>query len=141
MDPDVDRLSADGVRALAKATSLFLGLLAAKSLDHARGLKRKNFKFSDIEAVARRDRRMGDMGLAELLADDAAFAEVHERAAGGGEDAAAAPGVPRKATAQEEAAKKTRPLTAFFGAKAPAAAAAEAEPEPEASPPPSDDAS
>ena len=120
MDPDVDRISADGARALAKATSLFVEMLACKACDHARQLKRKNFKFADIEAVAQRDRRTGDMGLPQLLAEDAAFAEVHDKERAGEENQEGKAGKrPASEVAQEEAAKNTRPLTSFFNVAAP----------------------
>lgn len=76
MDPDVQRISADGVRSIAKAGELFIQLLAGKAFHHAAQHKRKNLRFQDIEAVAGRDRRMLDMGLKEVLATDACFAEV-----------------------------------------------------------------
>jgi len=62
-DEEVGRISADGVRMIAESCGLFLGLLAAKSYKHAVTSKRKNFKFSDIEQVAKKDKRMCDMGL------------------------------------------------------------------------------
>ena len=45
MDPEVQRISADGVRCVAKAAELFIGLLAEKAFRHAAGLKRKNLRF------------------------------------------------------------------------------------------------
>ena len=62
-DEEVKRVSGDAVRMIAEATGMFLGVLASKSLSHAVSQKRKNFKFSDIEHVSRKDRRMVDMGL------------------------------------------------------------------------------
>ena len=79
MDSDVQRISADGVRSIAKATDLFLQLLAAKSFREAAQHKRKNLQFKDMEAVAARDRRMKEMGLPEFFASDACFAEVRAR--------------------------------------------------------------
>lgn len=90
MDGDVGRVSADGLRAVAKATELFLQLFAAKAYAHAKAAKRKNIKFCDLAAVAGRDRRLVDMGLGDLLERDPVFAEVGRqggavvlRAAGG----------------------------------------------------------
>lgn len=80
VDPDVQRISADGVRSIAKATELFLQLLAAQSFRQAALLKRKNLKFQDIQTVAGKDRRLTDLGLNEFLATDSVFAEIHERA-------------------------------------------------------------
>ena len=62
-DEEVGRISAEGVRMIAESCGLFLGLLAAKSYKHAVTSKRKNFKLSDIEHVAKKDKRMCDMGL------------------------------------------------------------------------------
>lgn len=76
VDPDVQRISADGVRSIAKATELFLQLLAAQSFRQAALLKRKNLKFQDIQTVAGKDRRLTDLGLNEFLATDSVFAEV-----------------------------------------------------------------
>lgn len=53
------RVSADAVRAIAKATELFAGALAARALEAAQAGKRKNFKAADIVALAARDRRAG----------------------------------------------------------------------------------
>lgn len=115
MDPDVDRIAADATKALSKATALFVELLATKAINHATQLKRKNFKFSDIEAVAKRDRRMVDMGLPELFEKDKAFEEVRTKAAEegqpkrGGRKAAGEGG-----DGEEQQKKKMRPLTDFF---------------------------
>eukprot|EP00887_Chlorella_sp_A99_P005767 scaffold1.g5767.t1 len=127
VDPDVSRISADAVRALAKATELFVGGLALKALDHAVAAKRKNFKFEDVAAVARRDRRCMDMGLPDVLARDPAFAPVHEHAAEEN-DSRAAKAQKRRREAEEAAAtKNVQQIIAFFKA-APAAAEAAAVP-------------
>jgi histone H3/H4 len=62
-DEEVKRISADAVRVIAEATGLFLGDLASQAYSYAVSNKRKNFKFSDVEHVARKDRRMVDIGL------------------------------------------------------------------------------
>lgn len=117
MDPEVDRMGADAVRALSKATALFIESLAAKSLAHAQQSKRKNFKFADIEAVAKRDRRLNDMGLADFFKNDRAFEGVHAaRQDAENEGKAGGRGRPKKdgAAQEEEAQKAMRPLTDFF---------------------------
>lgn len=126
MDPEVDRMGADAVRAVAKATALFVQALAAKALATAAGQKRKNFKFSDIEMAAKRDRRLVDVGLPELFGKDAAFAEVRARAAeeeerkarGGKKGAAEAEGEGGGAEGGPPRKKQARPLTDFFGGAA-----------------------
>lgn len=76
MDSDVSRVSAEGLRAVGAATEAFLGLLAAGALARAAGDKRKNFRFGDVLALALKDRRLIDMGLAEVLQQDPQFREV-----------------------------------------------------------------
>ena len=125
MDPDVDRMAADATRALSKATALFVELLATKALNHATHLKRKNFKFSDIEAVGKKDRRMVDMGLPEMFEKDKAFEEVRNRVAQEGQSRK----IGKKAGAEgadgeEQQQKKMRPLTDFFKAGGSGSAAA-----------------
>lgn len=56
VDDEVQRVSADAVRAIAKATELFVQQLAARALQHAQAGKRKNFKEPDVAHVAGRDR-------------------------------------------------------------------------------------
>lgn len=55
-DDEVGRVSADAVRAIAKAAELFVGALAARALEAAQAGKRKNFKAADVAALAARDR-------------------------------------------------------------------------------------
>ena len=117
MDSDVERVAADAIRAISKATALFVELLATKALAQAALGKRKNFKYTDIESVAKRDRRIVDMGLPELFQKDAVFEEtrtrLEEEKSGVGRK-----GVGRKGAAGAEAEareqKKMRPLTDFF---------------------------
>lgn len=129
MDPDVDRMAGDAVKVLAKATALFVELLATKAYSQATALKRKNFKFSDIETVAKKDRRLGDMGLPEMFEKDAAFEGVRNKIAEEAQNKLADGGGGgrgrKKAGATAEGGeegdkkkqKKEKPLTAFFGAK------------------------
>lgn len=118
MDPEFQRISGDGNKAMAKAASLFLEWLAVKALAHATGNKRKNFKFADIEAVAKKDRRLIDMDLPTFFQEDAAFAEIHERL----DEESQARQAKRKPnadlTGEELARQKLRPLTDFFSANA-----------------------
>ena len=75
-DEEVKRVSGDAVRMIAEATGMFLGVLASKSLSHAVSQKRKNFKFSDIEHVSRKDRRMVDMGLHMSFENEEPFRQL-----------------------------------------------------------------
>lgn len=76
MDDEVARVGAEGLRAVAAAAEAFLGLLASKALSRAGGDKRKNFRFDDLLAVAKQDRRLGVMGLSDVLQRDPAFEEA-----------------------------------------------------------------
>ena len=49
MDPEVLRVSGDGLKAVAKAAELMLADMAAKACSAAQGQKRKTIKLSDIE--------------------------------------------------------------------------------------------
>lgn len=49
LDPEVVRVSGDGLKAVAKAAELMLGDMAAKACAAAQGQKRKTIKLSDIE--------------------------------------------------------------------------------------------
>ena len=119
VDGDVQRIGADAVRALAKATELFVELLALKAAEVARSGKRKNFKFQDIVAAAKRDRRLLDMGLPDVLEKDPVFAEVHGRA----EDENQLREANQRKAADKEQQKGLQQITSFFSA-APTAAAA-----------------
>ena len=77
MDSEVQRLSTDAARCISKATAIFVEFLAVKSLERSSSLKRKNFKFSDIQAAASHDRRLRDMGLPQFLREDEVFQEIH----------------------------------------------------------------
>ncbi len=50
--------------------------MAVKALQLARKANRKNFRFSDIEQVVRKDRRCVDMCLKDVLCTEATFAQV-----------------------------------------------------------------
>lgn len=76
MDDEVSRVGSEGLRAVAAATEAFLKLLASQALSRATREKRKNFRFDDLLAVAKQDRRMGIMGLSEIFQEDPIFQEV-----------------------------------------------------------------
>ena len=116
MDPEFQRISGEGNKAMAKATALFLEWLAIKSLAHATANKRKNFKFADIEAVAKKDRRLTDMDLPTYFQEDAVFAEIHERLDEENQARQAKRKPNADATGEELARQKLRPLTDFFAA-------------------------
>ncbi|KAL4431280.1 hypothetical protein ABPG75_006536 [Micractinium tetrahymenae] len=122
MDSDVKRLSAEAVRAIAKAAELFAGQLAVKAMEHAAKGKRKNFKASDVEQLASRDRRLIDMGLREILEEHAQAAAEAAAAAADGEageqngSAAKPPKLTKKQKKDEAAAAGTRQITSFFAA-------------------------
>lgn len=119
MDPDVARMSADAVRALSLATTLFIEMLAENSLDNAKHMKRKNFKFSDIEDVSRLDRRLMDMGLLELLEHDSVFAELKDKAEEENKNRLAN----KKANEQQKDANKgMKNIGSFFGQAPPKSA-------------------
>lgn len=128
LDPEVDRIASDAVKMLSAATSLFIELLASKSLAHAENNKRKNFKFSDVEAIAKKDRRLVDMGLGEMLAHDSIFEQVRSKE--DGQDDGGGGGKRKKKVEEEEGeeegtegagkkkqrTKEMKPLTDFFTA-------------------------
>ncbi|WPT18093.1 DNA polymerase epsilon subunit C [Picochlorum sp. SENEW3] len=122
-DEEVKRVSGDAVRVIAEATGMFIGLLATRSLEYAKVQKRKNFKFSDIEAAARSDSRMKEIGLPISFEQEDVFVEMKKRrvdgSGGGG-------GGGRKRKESGGGAGKGKTLHSFF---APRAAPAEREEE------------
>lgn len=127
LDAEVSRMSADAVKAVAKATELFIQLLAAKSAAVAKTSKRRAPKFSDLERAVRSDRRFVDMELKKVFAEDM-FAEAR------GEGSHAKENVEKKhakasakATAKADAEKAagTRSITDFFGKRPQQAAISE----------------
>ena len=119
-DEEVKRVSGDAVRVIAEATGMFIGLLATKSLEYAKAQKRKNFKFSDIEAAARADSRMKEIGLPLSFDHEDVFVEMKKRrvdGSGGG-------GGGRKKKEVGGGAAQGKTLHSFF---APRAAHAERE--------------
>jgi histone H3/H4 len=62
-DEDVKRVSGDALKLITEATGLFLGSLAAASMEVALSKKKKNFKLEDMIEAAKKDSRLVDMGL------------------------------------------------------------------------------
>jgi len=134
LDPDVQRVAAPAAKAMALAAELFIGHLAERGASAARRAKRRTVKLEDLAAAAKTDRRLGEMGFREVLADCLATAEeeaatrVAAAAAGADGDAAGAEGgAEGGADGDAPAAKKARkggkggaadaarrPITAFF---------------------------
>ena len=56
VDEEVQRVSADAVRAIAKATELFVQQLAVRALEQAQAHKKKNFRLPEVLHVVGRDR-------------------------------------------------------------------------------------
>jgi histone H3/H4 len=109
-DEEVGRISADGIRMIAESCGLFLGLLAAKSYKHAVTSKRKNFKFSDIEHVAKKDKRMCDMGLPMSFEIEEEFVLLRNK-----RNTESNTAKPKDAT--NRSGTKTKTLNSFFAPK------------------------
>lgn len=69
-DTDVKRISADALKVITEATGLFLGSLAARSMELAVSNRKKNFKLEDMVRVAKRDPRLVDMGLVKMFEEE-----------------------------------------------------------------------
>eukprot|EP00889_Picochlorum_renovo_P005069 jgi/Picre1/32099/NNA_007447.t1 len=123
-DEEVKRVSGDAVRVIAEATGMFIGLLATRSLEYAKAQKRKNFKFSDIEAAARSDSRMKEIGLPISFEQEDVFVEMKKRRVDGSGGGGGGGGRKRKESGG--GAGKGKTLHSFF---APRAAPAEREEE------------
>lgn len=108
-DEEVKRVSGDAVRMIAEATGMFLGVLASKSLSHAVSQKRKNFKFSDIEHVSRKDRRMVDMGLHVSFENEEPFRHL------GGASGSAPGSRTHQKRSREESDTPAMGIQKFFG--------------------------
>ncbi|CAL8461902.1 g1433 [Coccomyxa elongata] len=79
LDPEVTRISGDGLKAVAKAAELMVELLGSKAAKEALSHKRKTIKLGDVERAVRTDRRLVEVGLKEVLAEDI-FAEAGKKA-------------------------------------------------------------
>jgi CDP-diacylglycerol pyrophosphatase len=95
---------------IAESCGLFLGLLAAKSYKHAVTSKRKNFKFSDIEHVAKKDKRMCDMGLPMSFEIEEEFVLLRNK-----RNTESNTAKPKDAT--NRSGTKTKTLNSFFAPK------------------------
>lgn len=110
LDEDVDRISGVALKAVSKAAELYLSQMAERSMAVAVRAKRKTLKFSDIQQSARRDKRMGEMGLQDILAFSTVFSEAR------GEGCEADDRPPKKPKLDFERDSKSQPITGFFAA-------------------------
>lgn len=67
LDPEVSRVSSEGLSAVSLVTTIFLGVLAEQAQQVATGAKRKTLRFADVRDASRRYSRQCDMGLYEGL--------------------------------------------------------------------------
>eukprot|EP00891_Asterochloris_glomerata_P008810 jgi/Astpho2/8810/fgenesh1_pg.00129_%23_12_t len=121
LDPDVSRVSAEGLKAVVAATEHFLQRLAGQAAEAATAAKRSTIKFSvrvstvlpaDIQKAVQADRRLVEMGFRDMLLADSVFADA--RATSNKEN-----GGPQKAGKPdplEKAAENTRNIKSFFAA-------------------------
>lgn len=109
-DEEVGRISGDAVKCIAEATGQFLGVLAGTSYMKAIGNKRKNFKYSDIDDVARKDKRLVDMGLPASFDSMDEFKDIVEKSKPIKSD-----GKGRHDAKNGTDAKKMKSLESFFG--------------------------
>ncbi len=108
-DEDVARVSGDCVKSMAKATEMFLELLASRGYAQAKRHKRSIIKFCDIHLASIADKRLVDMGLKDMFELEALFASARSD---GKENLTAA-----KKTSKAAADTPTaRPITDFFKA-------------------------
>ena len=76
LDPDVNRISSDAVRTVAKAAELMVEHLAAKSNAVANSNKRSTIRFADVDRAVRSDKRYVNMGLRDCFAMEDLFASA-----------------------------------------------------------------
>ncbi|KAL0039431.1 hypothetical protein WJX79_007991 [Trebouxia sp. C0005] len=108
-DEDVARVSGDCVKSMAKATEMFLELLASRGYAQAQRHKRSTIKFCDIHLASIADKRLVDMGLKDMFELEALFADARSDSK---ENLTAA-----KKTSNVAADTPTaRPITDFFKA-------------------------
>lgn len=108
-DEDVARVSGDCVKSMAKATEMFLELLASRGYAQAKRHKRSTIKFCDIHLASIADKRLVDMGLKDMFELEALFADARSD---GKENLTAAKKTSKAATDTPAA----RPITDFFKA-------------------------
>jgi DNA-directed RNA polymerase I subunit RPA43 len=114
IDPDVNRVSAEAIRATSKATELFLQLLATKCGKVAASQKRRTLRFNDVEAASKKDRRLIDMGLNDLLVNDNIFDEVRARIEEENQHRLANTYIKKKGQVDDQNNKGMKSLTSFF---------------------------
>ena len=117
-DPDVKRVSAEAVKAVARATELYLEMLAADAYEMARLSNRRTLKFEDLHRASRNKAR-NFMLTEHLLFVKDGIMNAGPAAAGGGEKENAGPGGGaggKRKGAPEAAQPGTKRITAFFGA-------------------------
>ena len=108
-DEDVARVSGDCVKAMAKATEMFLELLASRGYAQAKRHKRSTIKFCDIHHASIADRRLVDMGLKDMFGLGGLFADARSD---GKENLTAA----KKTSKAGVDTPTARPITDFFKA-------------------------
>lgn len=108
-DEDVARVSGDCVKAMAKATEMFLELLATRGYAQAKRHKRSTIKFCDIHHASIADRRLVDMGLKDMFGLGGLFADARSD---GKENLTAA----KKTSKGGVDTPTARPITDFFKA-------------------------
>lgn len=104
LDPEVNRISSDAVRAIAKAAELMIEQLATKAHSVASSNKRSTVRFTDVDRAVRSDHRYVDMGLKECFATEDLFASAR------GQDTVAAKGTKKPS----EPTQKGRPIAEYF---------------------------
>ena len=117
-DPDVKRVSAEAVKAVARATELYLEMLAADAYEMARLSNRRTLKFEDLHRASRNKARNFMLTEHLLFVKDGIMNAGPAATAGGEKENAgpgAGPGGKRKG-APEAAQPGTKRITAFFGA-------------------------
>jgi len=108
-DEDVARVSGDCVKAMAKATEMFLELLASRGYAQAKRHNRSTIKFCDIHHASIADRRLVDMGLKDMFGLGGLFADARSD---GKENLTAA----KKTSKAGVDTPTARPITDFFKA-------------------------
>ena len=109
LDPEVNRISTDAVRTVAKAAELMVEHLATRSYAVASSNKRSTIKFADVDRAAHGDQRYVDMGLKDSFATEGVFASARgeDKATGGNAKVAKGAGP----------VQKGRPITEFFNVR------------------------
>ncbi|CAK0783672.1 hypothetical protein CVIRNUC_006871 [Coccomyxa viridis] len=129
MDSEVARISREGLQAVAKTAELLVADMAARSLAAAQGQKRRTIKLCDVSQTVRRDRRLVDVGLKDILAEDifkegkTPLRDADNRAntaaarQDGAEQAEQLPAAKKAGPGRKkakESVEKAQPITSFF---------------------------